>query len=221
LKQAEQEKKRIENKSLFNLSDLNRHRLGINVALLIFFATIVTPGGNIVAAQEVKVQPDTVVTETRSNIINTIRALEQFSITSVAYTTDSMPKPAKIRRPVPPKPFASGRFEIVFEHGNEKKVLICQTEEFVGHYATVIPGDTDIKGYVLLYDKPQENGVRLTPEETKLLAQILYRMFARAHDQIEDTMLNNVKDYVLAILFSGKGKEQVSAFHAAETDKLP
>jgi hypothetical protein len=25
----------------------------------------------------------------------------------------------------------------------------------------------------------------------------------------------------LAILFSGKGKEQVSAFHAAETDKLP
>lgn len=113
-----------------------------------------------------------------------------------------------LRIPDVPKPFNAGRYKIIFSNGyKQKKAIICQTEEIVGHLSTVIPGQTKVGGWVQLLDNPSEDsgsGPNLNQNELDYFIHAIYKKFSQPLDDGETKLLNQVKDYGLSIMFSDK-----------------
>lgn len=149
-----------------------------------------------------------------------IDELYNSEITSIEHTTESIEQTKK-RLPEDPKIFRAGRYRAVFNNINDKKVMIFQTEEKVGHIAPVTPGKTDIGGYVEI-QKNAEGVARATKSldnqnslndytdlklnafELDYLIKMIYKKFEKPIDNTQADRLNSVKDYALAIMFSGK-----------------
>lgn len=167
-------------------------------------------------------------TEMASSMLNMRSAIKQyidelfkFDVASVEHTTDSVAQPPKKRLPDKPKQFDAGRFKVMFVKGAEIKALICQTENKVGHIAKVIPGKTDIGGYVQILDDPSKDfisGSTLNDSEVDYFVQMLYRKFSKPLTDDEEILLNKVKDISLAILFSGK--PGIDEYHNNQIKKL-
>ena len=154
-----------------------------------------------------------------------IDELYDSEIISIEHTTDSLVMTEK-RLPDAPKTFSAGRYKVVFIKDNDKKAMIFQTEEKVGHIAPITPGKTAIGGFVeILRDTEdiQNTGIthttkstapqntlssiddsKLNEVELDYLIQILYKKFDKPLTDTQSTYLNSAKDYALAIKFSGK-----------------
>lgn len=154
-----------------------------------------------------------------------IDELYDSEVTSIEHTTDGIEQTSK-RLPENPKIFDAGKYKVVFNNTNDKKVMIFQTEEKVGHIAPVTPGKTDIGGYVEIQKNPESDNsegvthttkseenqgslnnyadLKLNDYELDYLVKMLYKKFENPMDDTQASYLNNVKDYALAIMFSGK-----------------
>ncbi len=154
-----------------------------------------------------------------------IDELYNSEITSIEHTTESIEQNKK-RLPADPKIFSAGRYKVVFNNANDKKVMIFQTEEKVGHITPITPGKTDIGGYVEIQKNPEEDSaegvthttkslenqsslnnytdLKLNDSELDYLIKILYKKFEKPMVDTQANYLNSVKDYALAIMFSEK-----------------
>lgn len=154
-----------------------------------------------------------------------IDELYNSEITSVEHTTDGIEQ-SKKRLPDSPKIFNAGRFKAVFNNGNDKKIMIFQTEEKVGHFAPITPGQTDVGGYVEIQRDPEKDNaegitnttisienqntldnytdLKLNESELDYLIRTLYKKFVKPLTETQANSLNRVKDYALAIKFSGR-----------------
>ncbi|MDD5688095.1 MAG: hypothetical protein PHE88_09730 [Elusimicrobia bacterium] len=154
-----------------------------------------------------------------------IDELYDSEITSIEHTTMGIEEGRK-RLPDNPKVFGAGRFKVVFNKDGDKKVIIFQTEEKVGHIAKVVPGKTDIGGFVEIQKNPGSDkaegithttksiknqsklnkfqDLKLNESELDYLIRTLYKKFRRPLTDSQADNLNSVKDYVLAIKFSCK-----------------
>jgi len=145
-----------------------------------------------------------------------------YSPISIEHTTDSIAV-TKIRMPENPKPFDAGRYKVIFQKENDKKVIICQTEEIVSHISRVVPGETKIGGYIQILDEPNGNGIggagtKLNPDELDYFIQTIYKKFTQPLMDEETMLLNKIKDYALAIMFSGK--QGIKEYHNNQIRKL-
>jgi len=144
-------------------------------------------------------------------------------IVSVEHTTDGREE-SKKRLPADPKVFSAGRYKVVFSNNGDKKAVIFQTEEKVGHLSPVIPGRTDVGGYVEILRNPENvqnevalqnaqnagqgkelskiDDLKLNESELDYLIRILYKKFEKSLSDSQAMNLNDVKDYALAIKFS-------------------
>lgn len=155
----------------------------------------------------------------RPEIKKYIDELYHFSILSVAHTTDSIPRPPERRTPSPPKPFDAGRFRVIFEKDAEVRALICQTESKVGHYARVVPGETDVGGHVQILDDPEVDsgpGATLTSDELDHYVQMLYRKFSVPLSEDEAALIDKTKNIALAIMFSKR--QGIEGYHREQVD---
>ncbi|TSC93683.1 MAG: hypothetical protein Athens101428_588 [Candidatus Berkelbacteria bacterium Athens1014_28] len=154
-----------------------------------------------------------------------IDELYNSEITSIEHTTDGIEQTKK-RLPNNPKEFSAGRFKVVFNNDNDKKVMIFQTEEKVGHISPITPGVTDVGGYVEIQKNPENDNsegvahttksldnqsslnsytdLKLNASELDYLTRILYKKFEKSITDSQANYLNSVKDYALAIMFSRK-----------------
>jgi len=154
-----------------------------------------------------------------------IDELYDSEITSIEHTTKSIEQPQK-RLPDDPKAFSAGRYKVVFNNANDKKVMIFQTEEKVGHISPVTPGKTDVGGYIEIQKNPEKDNaegvthttqgldnkgslneytdLKLNASELDYLTRVLYKKFEKPMTETQANNLNGVKDYSLAIMFSGK-----------------
>jgi hypothetical protein len=161
----------------------------------------------------------------RSEIKIYIDELYNSEITSIEHTTDSIEQSKKIL-PDNPRVFSAGRYKVVFNNANDKKVMIFQTEEKVGHVSPVTPGKTDVGGYVEIQKNPENDNaenvthttksldnqgslnkytdLKLNASELDYLTRMLYKKFEKSMTGTQANNLNSVKDYALAIMFSGK-----------------
>jgi len=139
----------------------------------------------------------------------------------VKHTTKSAIIEKTTKIPKMPIPFAAGRYKITFKNENEERAIIFQTEEIVGHVATVVPGETVIGGYVQLLDDPTKDfgsGPKLNSEELDYFIQTIYKKFTQPLMDEEAMLLNKIKDYALAIMFSGK--QGIKEYHNNQIRKL-
>lgn len=154
-----------------------------------------------------------------------IDELYDSEITSIEHTTKSIEQPER-RLPADPKKFSAGRYKVVFNNSDDKKVIIFQTEEKVGHIAPVTPGKTNIGGYVEIQKNPEKDNaegvtattdsidnqgllnnytdLKLNNSELDYLIKMLYKKFEKPIVDTQADYLNSVKDYALAIMFSEK-----------------
>ncbi|WP_461373155.1 hypothetical protein [Candidatus Aquicultor sp.] len=142
----------------------------------------------------------------RSSVKAFIDRLSKSTITDIGHTTRGLSEPA-IRLPEEPMPFSAGRFAVSFDENGVVRVIICQTEEVVGHLNQVIPGKTVIGGYVQLLDNPSDvfgPGPKLNSAELDYLIETLYKKFRAPLEDEQHYFLNSTKDFVLAIKFNGK-----------------
>lgn len=161
----------------------------------------------------------------RPEIKTYIDELYDSEITSVEHTTRSIEQ-SKKRLPEAPKVFEAGRYEVVFNNSRDKKAMIFQTEEKVGHISPVTPGKTDIGGYVEIQKNPEKDNaegvmsttqslenqsalnnytdLKLNESELNYLIRMLYKKFDKPMPETQASDLNSVKDYALAIKFSGQ-----------------
>jgi hypothetical protein len=156
----------------------------------------------------------------RPNIKVYLTELKVFQALSVQHTTDAE---SILGKKVPNKPesFDAGRFKILFKKGREVRAIIIQTEEVVGHYAQVIPGKTNIGGHIQILNNPEEDygpGKILNTEELKYFVEIIYEKFREPLSEEEACQLNKIKDYALAIMFSGK--DGIEEYHLGQIEKL-
>lgn len=124
----------------------------------------------------------------RPEIKTYIDELYASEIISIEHTTDGIEESRK-RSPAEPKNFSAGRYKVVFSKNGEKKAVIFQTEEKVGHISPVIPGKTDIGGFVeILIDSASTmqgrelskiDDLKLNEPELDYLIRILYRKFEK------------------------------------------
>jgi hypothetical protein len=153
------------------------------------------------------------LSKVRPEIKTYIDELYDSEITSTEHTTDSIEQNIK-RLPDTPKSFDAGRYEIVFDDKNNgKKAMIFQTEEKVGHLASVTPGETDIGGFIEIQKNTENQNklnnlqdLKLNNSELDYLIRTLYRKFEKPLTNIQADNLNRTKDYALAIKFSGKNR---------------
>lgn len=154
-----------------------------------------------------------------------IEELYNSEITSIEHTTESIEQ-AKKRLPDDPKVFSAGKYKVVFNDANDKKAMIFQTEEKVGHISPVTPGITDAGGYVEIQKNPEKDNaegvthatksldnqnslndytdLKLNTPELDYLIRMLYKKFEKPMVDTQANYLNSVKDYALAIMFSEK-----------------
>ena len=111
-------------------------------------------------------------TAVRPEVKRFLDELDGWRIVSPQHTTDSLAPTPREGGVASPRPFPAGRYEIAFERGGERRTLLVQTEEKVPHFAAVIPGVTDIGGYVEILARPGAGtlaGVRLGDAELDYL----------------------------------------------------
>lgn len=146
-------------------------------------------------------------TNIKPEIKKWIDELYSYKIIDIKHTTkESIPAGIRII-PDKPRPFEAGRYKVTFTKGILKKSVICQTEEVVGHYVKVIPGETKVRGYVQILDNPLDDfgpGTKLNPEELDYFIKAIYNLFSRPLGNDEVNHLNKIKDYALAIMFSDR-----------------
>ncbi len=137
--------------------------------------------------------------------------LTLFKLVAVGHTTDSLSMDLGNAEheniPQPPKPFPTGLYKVIFERGKEKRGLMVQTESKVGHYVTIIPGKTDIGGYVQLFNDLQEHlpsGQMLSSNEIDYFVRLIYSRFCNPLNNSEHENMNKLKDMLLAIMFSNR-----------------
>ncbi len=168
-----------------------------------------------------------------------IDELYNSEITAIEHTTDSMEQKNK-KSPEYPKVFDAGKYKVVFNDNNDKKVMIFQTEEKVGHIAPVTPGKTNIGGYVEIQRNPEQDNaeglthttksienqsllnnytdLKLNDSELDYLIRMLYKKFEKPMTGAQAKDLNSVKDYALAIKFSGK--DGINEYHNSLINEL-
>lgn len=171
----------------------------------------------------------------RTGVQDYIDGIGNSSVVSTQGLTLSISQSEKYQ-PEVPKKFAAGMYQVVWQDQADKRVLVFQTEEKVGHITPIIPGQTDIGGYVEIKDpskvdtgagisgltdgmEPQNKsnifGLKLNPAELDYLIRILYKKFDNNMTEEEADNLNKVKDYALAIKFSNK--KGIMEYHNALT----
>lgn len=134
-----------------------------------------------------------------------------FTLISVGHTTDSLTthlvSSKEEKSCQPPKPFPAGLYKVIFVKGTEGRALLIQTESKISHYSKIIPGKTDVGGYVQLFNNLQEkipSGEKLNLDEIDYLLRLIYSRFCNTLNNKECEYLNKLKDMLLAILFSDK-----------------
>ena len=136
-----------------------------------------------------------------------IDAISGLGIVNIEHTTDSLSAPQVKRLPEEPKAFAAGRFKVTFGVGEEQRAIICQTEETVGHIASVTPGVTHIGGYIQLSENSQadfSSGPKLNVAELDYFLRMIYKKFCTPLSDAEAQLLNQLKDMALAIRFNSQ-----------------
>ncbi len=143
----------------------------------------------------------------RPEIRQYIDQLKGYSLMAVGHTTDSIgmgPSNSSLR---PPKPFPAGSYKAIFQRDGGVKAVLVQTENKVGHFVTVIPGITDIGGYVRLFADPSTefpDGLELTADELDYFIRMVYSRFCKPLEADAAAQFNKLKDMLLAIRFSAK-----------------
>jgi len=161
-------------------------------------------------------------TSGRYEVLDQIRELEEYKIVNVQHMTKGIVQ-LKTFKVEYPKDFNAGKFKVSFQKGDKVKNVILQTEEKVGHYARVIPGETVVDGYIQLMEEggtaeditlnSSENNktVVLNKAEEKYFIEMLYKRFDKNISEKDAKYINQVKDYALAIYFNGK--KGLESFH--------
>ncbi|MCX6796136.1 MAG: hypothetical protein NTW06_01415 [Candidatus Falkowbacteria bacterium] len=183
-------------------------------------------------------------TKVRPEIKTYIDELYDSEITVIVHTTNSIEPIEKGEKRLPdtPKVFDAGRYKVVFNNNsnNDKKVMIFQTEEKVGHISPVTPGKTDIGGYVEIQKNPEADNaegvshttksaenqsllnnytnLKLNDAELDYLIKILYKKFEKPMLDEQAKNINEVKDFALAIKFSGRGG--INEYHQSLVNEL-
>jgi hypothetical protein len=156
--------------------------------------------------------PTNGIVKVRPEIKQYLDELASFQLVGLEHTTDSIVPPPARHNPAIPAEFDAGRFRVLFVKGGERRVLICQTEAVVGHYARVTPGKTKVGGFVEILDDPASDegpGRKLSIGELDYFVQGIYQRFSKPLTDEQAALLNRIKDYSLAVLFSGrKGIEE-------------
>lgn len=161
------------------------------------------------------------IDQIRKNVRNYIDELYYYEPIQIKHTTKSEGVPLKILFPEKPKPFDAGRFKIVFKKNRKLKAIICQTESVVGHFNNVVPGVTNVGGYILLLIDPRNDfgdGEKLNSAELDYFIKIIYKKFNEPIDTSKAQLLNKIKDIALAIMFSEKAG--IDEYHANQIEKL-
>jgi hypothetical protein len=143
-----------------------------------------------------------------------IDEIRGYSLLGSVHTTDSLSAGQRKRMPENPKPFPAGRYKVVFEKKGDAKALWVNTEESVGHFETITPGVTEIRGSVQLGPDSKAEapvGPKLNDEEIDYLIAALYSRFCTSLDSDAATRLNRLKDMLLAVRFSRKA--ELEAYH--------
>jgi hypothetical protein len=156
----------------------------------------------------------------RPEIKSRIDKLFIYRIATIEHTTKDIGPKKEIKNPEKPNRFLAGKFKISFINTTANEAVICQTEENVGHLGSVIPGKTKVGGYVQLLDNPADDnssGPKLNPDELDYFIQTIYKKFTQPLDDKETRLLNQTKDYALAIMFSDK--QGIDEYHAAQLKK--
>ncbi len=213
------------------------------IIMAVFFLILVVVLSFLIFSKQKTIAPNLITNVASSKIRPEIKIyideLYNSAITSVEHTTKSVEQHIK-RLPDDPKEFGAGRFKVVFNNNGDKKVMIFQTEEKVGHIAQIILGKTDIGGYVEIQKNPEKDNAEgvtgttdslgnqsalnnytdLTLNTTELdyLIKMLYKKFEKPMSDAQANYLNNVKDYALAIMFSGKNG--ITEYHKQLINKL-
>ncbi|GEM_PF-3741683 len=167
-----------------------------------------------VVLDERKIYPIKFPAESRVEVIEALKFIEKANVLGAEHQTWELSE--DIVELQEPKSFSAGEYKVVFQKDDQKLGLIFQTEEKVGHMQEVVPGKTDVGGFIfLLRDLASEEneGIKLNEVEMEQLLETIYFKF-KNNDMIseETEMLNSIKDYVLAIRFSGQGKDKVKDF---------
>jgi hypothetical protein len=174
------------------------------------------------------------VTNKTTNSIDNIRPeikadidnLKEYKIVDIEHITKGIEEPQRFA-PTTPKEFNAGMFKIAFrklqQNDNRTSLdqvsVVCQTESKVGHLAKVIPGKTEVDGYIfyagntnrseitkLIYDNPN---LKFTKNEERYFIENLYGRFAKKMTLTQANAVNATKDIALAIYFNGnEGIEQ-------------
>jgi len=201
---------------------------GIKIRHLIVFIILgfVVPLPNKALAIESSIgQQADIGIEIRPVIKNYIDDLSVSEIVSIQHTTDGIEENKK-RYPNEPKVFPAGRYKVMFIRNGDKSAMIFQTEEKIQHLLPVMPGKSDAGGFVEILIDPlsvqndgaskitldREQGkelssigdLKLNGPELDYLIRMLYRKFEKPLTESQAMSLNLVKDYALAIKFSGK-----------------
>ncbi|MCK4540591.1 hypothetical protein KAU09_05600 [Candidatus Parcubacteria bacterium] len=188
-------------------------KLLTSLFLLIFFT--------IGCSENITIEQSVTSPNIRAEIKTYIDNLYGLEIISTAHTTDGKKEKSEKFLPEEPKQFTAGRYKIIFGSGNNKKTLIAQTEEKVGHISPITPGITDIGGYIQIVKNDNENnsGInhttwgngatkiineKLNTDELDYFIRMLYKKFNNNMVYGQTKKINKVKDYALAIKFSGK-----------------
>ncbi len=137
--------------------------------------------------------------------------VRESSLKGPAHTTDSL-SPAdgpavQLSKPANPKPFPAGNYRSVFSDRGKSFAVWVDTERRLGHYATVVPGASDLQGTVQLSpdaDATPPTGPILNDEEIDYLLGAVYAKFCSPLDAETADQLNRLKDMLLAVRFSGK-----------------
>jgi len=171
----------------------------------------------------------------RPEIKNNIDNLKDYDIIDIEHLTKGIEEPRKFE-PEEPKEFNAGMFKVTFQKVPQKDSgttvdqvsVVCQTESKVGHLAKVIPGKTEVDGFVFYagntdsayIEKLTNNNTNLkfTKAEERYFIENLYGRFAKKMTQTQANSVNETKDFALAIYFNGN--EGVEQFHQEQKNIL-
>lgn len=165
---------------------------------------------------------DNIRPEIKADIDN----LNDYKIVDIEHMTKGIEEPQRFA-PNAPKEFNAGMFKVTFQKSQQNNSgtsldrvsVVCQTESKVGHLAKVIPGKTEVDGYIfyagntngsdipkLVNDNPN---LKFTKNEERYFIENLYGRFAKKMTLTQANVVNSTKDIALAIYFNGnEGIEQ-------------
>lgn len=110
------------------------------------------------------------VTKTLTPLVKELLSAKQVTL---VHTTREVAPEIKEKATIPSfDPFPAGRYAVTFTGEKGVKHLILQTENKVGHFHPVIPGQTKIDGYVALTDDPMS-----MKEKSKLPEKDVLKLF--------------------------------------------